>query len=636
MAGLLERLQTEPDEASWKRLDDVYRPFIRAWLRRLAPRLGSDVDDVVQEVMVAVCRQLPHFRWGDRQSFRGWLRDVTRKMLNDYYRSRYRRGRAAEAQPGRAWLDQVADPHSELDRSELDRYWDEEYDRHVLRRLLHLIKPRVKPVTWDAFCRVVFDEAAPSEVAEELGLSRDAVYTARARVLKLLRQEAAGLLESMPAEHAARHGRTAPAQAEAAAPQPPRPPGPPPELARHSRYEIVQEIGRGGMGVVYRARDKVSGRTVALKVIRPERLSDPDAENRFLREARAASRLSHPNIGAVLGVGQAGPVSFLVLELVEGTSLDRVVAERGPLAVGEACEYVRQAALGLQHAYEQGIVHRDIKPHNLMLTAAPSPKVVVLDFGLALVPDAPPRAGGLTREGAFLGTPQYIAPEQASGTGQADIRADIYGLGCTLYHLLTGQPPFPADTTVQVLMKHVLEEPRALHEVRKDVPSALSAVVARMLAKDPADRFPQPAAVAQALAPFCRPGAEGNILQTTAPTPALGEEAVAGVATAQLDGPPDQVPLRVGAEYKLRTGARGSPGEGAGPRTAAFDVAVRAPDMDILPGWRQQVAAGPQPGRLAEFILVPRRPGRKRIEVDYYYQKHWLAHLDLEVEVVAV
>jgi serine/threonine protein kinase len=421
-------------------------------------------------------------------------------------------------------------------------------------------------------------------------------------------------------------------------------------LAQHTRYEIVEEIGRGGMGVVYRARDRLSGR---------------------LEETRAAARLNHPNVGTVYDTAQAGGTYFLAMELVEGRSLDRVVAERGPLPVREACEYVRQAALGLQHAYEQGIVHRDIKPHNLWLTAAPDQqaKVKVLDFGLALVRGGPPRASGLTEEGLFLGASQYIAPEQARGAGQADIRADIYSLGCTLYYLLTGAPPFQDDSSLNVLMKHALEEPRPLREVRKDVPPALSAVVARMLAKGPADRYQRPAEVAQALAPFCRPAAEEDLPQAPAPAPTPAEEAVAGVALVQLEGLPDQAPLLVGSEYKLRAGVRGNSGRSpdGGPAlcpedgTATFDIAVRAPGMDILPDWRQQMKLGPAPGTglpwwkrwlgrgkgrrataapepgagLLEFTLVPRQAGRKRIEVDYYHQRHWLAHLDLEVEVVA-
>jgi uncharacterized protein (TIGR03067 family) len=291
--------------------------------------------------------------------------------------------------------------------------------------------------------------------------------------------------------------------------------GGPPELAEHPRYRVRELLGVGGMGAVYRAEHLLMERPVALKVINRSLTDRPALVERFRREVKAAARLAHPNIVTAFDAEQAGDTHFLVMEYVEGTSLARVLAERGPLPVAEACAYARQAALGLQHAHEQGMVHRDIKPHNLMLT--PGGRVKILDFGLArfaseaALPGAllaePPAgpttpAASLTQTGTVVGTPDYIAPEQARDAHAADIRADLYSLGCTLYDLLTGRAPFPEGTAVEKVRAHLERAPRPLTELRGDVPAALARVVAKLLAKDPARRYQTPAEVAAALAPF--------------------------------------------------------------------------------------------------------------------------------------
>ena len=252
-------------------------------------------------------------------------------------------------------------------------------------------------------------------------------------------------------------------------------------------------------------------RPVALKVIHPGLMRNPAAVQRFHQEVRAAARLHHPNIVTAYDADQAGGLHFLVMEYVEGTSLAEVVRERGSLPVAEACSYARQAALGLEHAFEQGMVHRDIKPQNLMLT--PAGRVKILDFGLARLPRTPrdPSAGSapagpLTGAGTVMGTADYIAPEQASDPGAADIRADVYALGCTLFHLLTGRPPFPDGGVREKLARHASTPLPALSALRPEVPPGLAAVVARMTAKDPADRPATPGAVAEALDPFCPVG----------------------------------------------------------------------------------------------------------------------------------
>jgi hypothetical protein len=278
----------------------------------------------------------------------------------------------------------------------------------------------------------------------------------------------------------------------------------PPALAGYGKFRFMRELGRGGMGVVYQAEQTVMGRIVAVKVINPSVLAHPEALPRFQAEVRAAAKLDHPNIVRAFDAEQVGELHLLVMEFVEGKSLAELVQQKGALAIPYACHYVRQAALGLQHAFEQGMVHRDIKPQNLMVNDRG--QVKVLDFGLARLRSERKQGGGLTQVDAFMGTPEYVSPEQATDARSADTRADIYSLGCTLFYLLTGHPPFPGETVVQIILAQIEKEAPPLHQARPDVPAELSAVVARMLAKDPAQRFQQPIEVAQVLAAFVKAG----------------------------------------------------------------------------------------------------------------------------------
>jgi tRNA A-37 threonylcarbamoyl transferase component Bud32 len=266
-------------------------------------------------------------------------------------------------------------------------------------------------------------------------------------------------------------------------------------------YEIQGELGRGGMGVVYKARHVRLDRTVAIKLINRDRLLRDDAVLRFQREARTAARLAHPNIVSVYDASEVEGLHFLVMEYVEGVDLAHLVRQSGALPVAQACEFIRQAALGLQHAHERGMAHRDIKPQNLMLT--PGGRVKILDFGLArFVTETPSSEEGLTPSGVIMGTPDYIAPEQARNARQADSRADIYSLGCALYHLLAGKVPFPDGTTTEKLVAHLERAPVALPTLRADLPAGLERVLARMMAKDPAKRYQTPHDVVLALAPY--------------------------------------------------------------------------------------------------------------------------------------
>jgi serine/threonine protein kinase/WD40 repeat protein len=265
-------------------------------------------------------------------------------------------------------------------------------------------------------------------------------------------------------------------------------------------YVLLERLGEGGMGTVFKARHRLMGRVVALKVIRKERLENSDVLRRFQREIRLAAQLNHPNVVLAYDAEEAGGCHFLVMEYVEGTDLGKLLKRHGPLPWPEACDCVRQAALGLQHAHDRGLVHRDVKPSNLFRTR--QGVVKVLDLGLArpeAVAATDESGSALTESGQVMGTPDYMAPEQIEHSHAVDGRADVYSLGCTLYHLLAGKPPFAGGSAGKKLARHLTEEPPSLTGLRPEVPAGLAALVRRMMARRPDDRVPTPAEVAAAL-----------------------------------------------------------------------------------------------------------------------------------------
>jgi serine/threonine protein kinase len=291
----------------------------------------------------------------------------------------------------------------------------------------------------------------------------------------------------------------------------------PPELASLSRYQVLGELGRGGMGVVFLARNRLMDRDEALKLLEPKLVNHPGMLERLMDEIRAVARLQHPNIIATYGAFPCGKSVVLAMEYVEGHDLGQVVRLRGPLRVMSACYDIHQAAQALQHAHEQGLVHRGIRPGNLMLAQVGNrPLIKVLNFGLAKANlennlinfhhvDAmrEGKSGGtLSLEGRELGITDFIAPEQISDFRKADIRADIYSLGCTFHYLLTGHPPFQASSMSDLLQAHHSMDPPRLNLVRPEVPVELAALAVKMMAKDPEQRFQTPAEVGRALAPL--------------------------------------------------------------------------------------------------------------------------------------
>ncbi len=270
------------------------------------------------------------------------------------------------------------------------------------------------------------------------------------------------------------------------------------------KYRILEKLGAGGMGAVFLCEHSIMNHRVAVKVLPAARAKDPASLGRFHREARAAAGLDHPNIVRAFDVDQDGDRHFLVMEYVDGTSLQELVGRSGPLEVRRAAHYVSQAAAGLQRAHEAGLVHRDVKPGNILVDRAGQIKVA--DLGLARFFHE--QDDSLTREhdgGAILGSADYFAPEQALNSHDVDIRADIYALGCTLYFLLTGRPPFQEGTVMQKLLWHQMRPPQSVMELRPDVPPELARVLDRMMAKGTAERYQTPDEVVLALAPWTEP-----------------------------------------------------------------------------------------------------------------------------------
>jgi serine/threonine protein kinase len=319
-------------------------------------------------------------------------------------------------------------------------------------------------------------------------------------------------------------------------------------------YRLLDPIGEGGMGQVFKAHHVSMDRLVAIKIISKEHVANPVLVSRFYREARAVAKLSHPNIVIAYDVNQIGDTHFFVMEFVDGVNFARLVEQTGPLPIAKACEYIRQAAAGLQHAHEKGLVHRDIKPSNL-LVARPNPGrpplIKILDFGLARFDSENPQGTRLTKVGKVVGTVEYIAPEQAQSARTADIRADVYSLGCSLFYLLTGSPPFPGEDPIQIIKAKLVADVPSVRTIRPDVPAVLEKVVARMTARNPADRYHTPGEVVKVL---------GQIIKKS---PGSGRP------MAPL---PDELAKALRLQWQKE-------------RQAQINAAPEAPAMEPLPSW---------------------------------------------------
>lgn len=339
-------------------------------------------------------------------------------------------------------------------------------------------------------------------------------------------------------------------------------------LGQLGEYQLLEILGEGGMGIVYRALHTELDRVVALKVLAGTRTADEQTVERFKREMKAVGRLDHTNIVRAHDARQIEGIRVLVMEYVDGLDLAVLVERLGPLPIADACELIRQAALGLQHAHENGLVHRDIKPSNLMLDSGwrletggrreelserlPSSRppasslqspasLKILDLGLARFSVGWPVSEEMTAAGQLIGTPDYMAPEQASDSHAVDIRADLYSLGCTLYHLLAGRAPFSGpryESAFSKVAAHLDEPIPPIRQYREDVPDDLVTILGRMLAKAPGQRFSDPAEVADALSRFTTGSDLSELLADAERMPSPQKEKVVPVQWAQQQATP--------------------------------------------------------------------------------------------------
>lgn len=299
-------------------------------------------------------------------------------------------------------------------------------------------------------------------------------------------------------------------------------------------YRLDSFIGGGGMGAVFRALDTTLDRTVAVKVLARQQSDDEELLKRFRNEAQSAARLDHENIGRVHAVGSEEGWHFIVFEFIEGTNLRDLVREGGPFDLARTVDLAIQIADALEHAAEREVVHRDIKPSNIVIT--PAGRARIVDMGLARLHHV---SGDhdLTVSGMTLGTFDYISPEQARDPREADVRSDLYSLGCTMFFMLAGRPPFGDGTMVQKLLQHQQSPPPAIEEMRPDVPRRFGVILDRLMAKDPADRYQRPAELAADLAAFA--AAEDIALGV----PRIGAQAVVMPLRPQAARLPWIVPL---------------------------------------------------------------------------------------------
>ena len=364
------------------------------------------------------------------------------------------------------------------------------------------------------------------------------------------------------------------------------------------QYRILDELGRGGMGRVFKAMHQTMGRQVALKVLAPDLTKTDRAKELFRREVRAAAKLNHPNIVTAYDANQAGDRCFLAMEFVDGPNLSQLVKEKGRLGIEEACEYIRQAALGLAYAHGLGLVHRDVKPANLLVQkGSGGPLVKILDFGLAQVTmgeDATAESAA-TGTHSVLGTPDYISPEQARNHKAVDGRSDLYSLGCTFYYLLTGQVPFPGGTALEKIVRHNAEAPAAVQSLRPEVPEPISVIVHKLLAKNPKWRHQSAAELAIDLGAFVGDRADwSSPLRPAIPAPSD--------AAVELGSNPDGPWTSLADESPSNTVANGAMATQSDPSVAdqshrALATGLRRPRLAwpwlvLIAAWVLAVVAG--------------------------------------------
>ncbi len=361
------------------------------------------------------------------------------------------------------------------------------------------------------------------------------------------------------------------------------------------RYELEELVGSGGMSSVYRAHDRLLDRTVAMKFLHEHQLQDPENLERFRREARSAAVLSHPNIVTVIDRGEHDGRPFIVFEFVDGENLKRMILRERPVPVATALGLAIQVARGLSFAHRSGLVHRDVKPQNVLLNGEGDAKVT--DFGIARSLDV---QRGLTQTGTVLGTSDYIAPEQAQGM-RVDEQTDVYSLGVVLYELLTGDVPFPGENFVAVAMQHINEPPPPVRDKRPDVPPRVDAAVQRAMAKNPRDRFPSMADFGRELEACAVVGEDSEdgtrIIAPPRPAPRRRRSRAWPVVLLLLG----LIAIGAVAAYLLFRGSGGSPSAGGGGSATVGAVTAYDPFGTGPPGENNAAARFATDGNESTF-----------------------------------
>ena len=370
------------------------------------------------------------------------------------------------------------------------------------------------------------------------------------------------------------------------------------------KYKVLEKLGSGGMGAVYLCEHKLMRRRVAVKVLPTAKANDDSSLQRFYREARAVAALDHPNIVHAYDIDQDEQLHFLVMEYVDGASLQDLVKSSGPLDIERACHYIRQAANGLEHASRAGLVHRDIKPGNILVDR--TGLVKILDMGLARFFNDEEDNVTKAFEETVLGTADYLAPEQAVDSHSVDVRADIYSLGATFYYMLTGRTPFGDGTVAQKLLWHQSRQPKPVTEYRQDVPDDLAALILKMMAKDPADRYQTPQELGDALEPFTR---------EPIPPPTDAEMPHLSPAATGVPGVPDPGETTVGLKGEPASPPRAlqsmtSPMPRSGPMPAPTTPPLSPPPKSKPP-------ASPTPTRKPSTPRPSQRPPIEEVETQF-------------------